>query len=522
MDLPSAFELIDLQFPQSLSRYDGESAAAFLDRLRFPTQRPAPGPGSICALIFANPHDFAARELVTMFHTYFTGSAEGLLFDVPVDDFNTSLWDPLGDYLRDAGVTIHLDSPVDALHQTEQGWRVGTSTGGGVYDAVVLAADPRTSRGLIAALHGETQQLADLQSRVARRTNAPAFAVIRLWMSDTVHSGRPAFLGTSGYQLLDNISVLERFEATAAAWTQTHGGSVVELHAYAVDAPAAPNSPQGQTIRTALLDDMRTVFPETQNMEIIAEQYLLEDDCSLADVSLANHPAVTTGTTAWCLPATGSAPHCRLRSWNAPQPPVSWRPMNYWPAGTSPATTCSPAASRSAAPQQYWAGRSATSHWPKVPDDHTNRLPRPPAPAPSARKATIPGDEPAGRVTKRGIMWRIGSLTAAKDVLLARRETIQAGFTAEYIPRTIFRNHPILISDGPQHDEQRRNVARFFAPTVVAARYSHLMTAVVNNIIAQTKRTGTITLDEVALYYTVEVTASIGLTTPKSPHWPAG
>ena len=141
-----------------------------------------------------------------------------------------------------------------------------------------------------------------------------------------------------------------------------------------------------------------------------------------------------------------------------------------------------------------------------------------PAPAPSARKATKPGDEPAGRVTKRGIMWRIGSLTAAKDVLLARRETIQAGFTAEYIPRTIFRNHPILISDGPQHDEQRRNVARFFAPTVVAARYSHLMTAVVNNIIAQTKRTGTITLDEVALYYTVEVTASIiGLTHAKVP-----
>ncbi len=296
VDLPSAFELIDLQFPQSLSRYDGESAAAFLDRLRFPHNARHLALEVFARSFFANPHDFAARELVTMFHTYFTGSAEGLLFDVPVDDFNTSLWDPLGDYLRDAGVTIHLDSPVDALHQTERGWRVGTSTGGGVYDAVVLAADPRTSRGLIAALHGETQQLADLQSRVARRTNAPAFAVIRLWMSDTVHSGRPAFLGTSGYQLLDNISVLERFEATAAAWTQTHGGSVVELHAYAVDAPAAPNSPQGQTIRTALLDDMRTVFPETQNMEIIAEQYLLEDDCSLADVSpWQDHPAVTTG-----------------------------------------------------------------------------------------------------------------------------------------------------------------------------------------------------------------------------------
>ena len=139
-------------------------------------------------------------------------------------------------------------------------------------------------------------------------------------------------------------------------------------------------------------------------------------------------------------------------------------------------------------------------------------------PADSARKSWKPGDHPQGRVTKRGTMWRIESLAAAKDVLLARNETIQAGFTAEYIPRTVFRNHPILISDGPGHDEQRRKVARFFAPKVVAARYTDLMTAVVDKIIDQTKRTGTITIDDIALYYTVEVTASIvGLTHAKVP-----
>ena len=132
---------------------------------------------------------------------------------------------------------------------------------------------------------------------------------------------------------------------------------------------------------------------------------------------------------------------------------------------------------------------------------------------PTERKATKPGDDSAGRITKRGMMWRIGSLSAAKDVLMARHETLQAGFTAEYIPRKVFRNHPILISDGPQHDEQRRKVARFFAPKVVASRYTELMEAVVTKILDQTERTGTITIDDVALYYTVEVTASIvGLT----------
>ena len=136
----------------------------------------------------------------------------------------------------------------------------------------------------------------------------------------------------------------------------------------------------------------------------------------------------------------------------------------------------------------------------------------------SERKAIKPGDASPGRVAKRGTMWRIGSLAAAKDVLLARHETIQAGFTAEYIPRNAFRNHPILISDGPQHDEQRRKVARFFAPRIVASRYGTLMKTVVDKILAEAKRTGTITIDDVALYYTVEVTASIvGLTHAKVP-----
>ena len=34
-----------------------------------------------------------------MFHTYFLGSAEGLLFDVPSDDYDTALWAPLGRHL---------------------------------------------------------------------------------------------------------------------------------------------------------------------------------------------------------------------------------------------------------------------------------------------------------------------------------------------------------------------------------------------------------------------------------------
>ncbi|NNV10194.1 cytochrome P450, partial [Geobacillus sp. MMMUD3] len=66
---------------------------------------------------------------------------------------------------------------------------------------------------------------------------------------------------------------------------------------------------------------------------------------------------------------------------------------------------------------------------------------------------------------------RIRSFAAAREILRARRFTVQAGFTAERIPRGWFSRHPILISDGPAHDEQRRALARFFAPSVVDERY---------------------------------------------------
>src|SRR5690625_7867785 len=83
----------------------------------------------------------------------------------------------------------------------------------------------------------------------------------------------------------------------------------------------------------------------------------------------------------------------------------------------------------------------------------------------SHRKALKPGETtPAQRVNRRDAMWRIGSLAAANEVLLARHETIQAGHTSAYIPRHAFRSHPLLISHGPQHHEPRRKVARFFAP----------------------------------------------------------
>ena len=89
-------------FPGTFSAYDGESAAAFLDRLRFPDKARHLALEVFARSFFAHPSEFAAGELVAMFHSYFLGSSEGLLFDVPGDDYDTVLWAPLAPLSRRA------------------------------------------------------------------------------------------------------------------------------------------------------------------------------------------------------------------------------------------------------------------------------------------------------------------------------------------------------------------------------------------------------------------------------------
>ena len=158
------------------------------------------------------------------------------------------------------GVTVVLDSGADL--ET---------------DAVVLATDPETTRRLIAVsdLGRDDPQWRD---RVAGTKNAPPFAVWRLWLDRLVSPERPAFLGTSGFGPLDNVSVLERFEAGARHWSEQRGGSVVELHAYAL--PAQTNEAELQRVLRA---ELGRVYPETIEAGVVADEWLIKDDCPLID-----------------------------------------------------------------------------------------------------------------------------------------------------------------------------------------------------------------------------------------------
>ena len=232
LDTKSVWELLDVDFPATFSQHDGESASAFLDRLGFPDGARHLALEVFARSFFARPDEFSAGELVGMFHSYFLGSSEGLLFDVPVDDYDAMFWAPLRDYLERLGVTVRTEETARRLDLDGAQVAVQTDTERLTADAIVLATDLRATRRLLEESNGLLDQ--DWRSRVAETVNAPRFAVWRLWLDRRVNADRPPFLGTSGYGPLDNVTVLERFEAGARRWSDAHDASVVEVHAYAL------------------------------------------------------------------------------------------------------------------------------------------------------------------------------------------------------------------------------------------------------------------------------------------------
>jgi isorenieratene synthase len=279
VDAGAAMELLDVEFPATFSRYDGESAAHFLDRLRFPPLARHLALEVFARSFFADPDDFAAGELVAMFHAYFLGSSEGLLFDVPDGDYETTLWGPLRRHLEGLGAQVRTSTSVTSLDLTEPGSaRVGLSTGEELRPgAVVLAADPTTSRRLLLSAGVADPGWLD---RVGAQRLAPPFAVWRLWLDRRAAADRPPFVGTSGYGPVDNVSLLERFEDGARAWSDAHGGSVVELHAYAL--PSGLDELDEPALRARMRAELARVYPELGDAEVRHEEWVVRQDCPLA------------------------------------------------------------------------------------------------------------------------------------------------------------------------------------------------------------------------------------------------
>ncbi len=270
-------------------RFDDQTAGEYLDSLRFP-----PDARRMLFDVFAhsffNPErEMSAGELLMMFHFYFSGNPEGLIFDVSKRPFSKSIWDPLGDYLAGLGVDVRTGCTASRVAKgADKQWTIALDGEMVEADFVVLAL---TVTGLQAVV-AESPELDDpgFRRSVEGLALTYPFAVWRMWLDRLSNPGRTPFVGTTGVGSLDNISLYHLFEDESRSWAERTGGSVVELHAYAVDPGMSEPA-----VREDLLTAFHSFYPEFEGAHVLEERFLIRRDCpAFSPGSHADRPGVST------------------------------------------------------------------------------------------------------------------------------------------------------------------------------------------------------------------------------------
>jgi isorenieratene synthase len=290
MDLRSTLAMLAFDMERTYAEFDHRTARDYLDSLRFPPHARRMLFDVFSHSFFNPEEEMSAAELLMMFHFYFMGNPEGLVFDVLDEPFATALWLPLRRYLEGLGVRFRLGETVTSVGLREGGgvWLRGESGGPVEADAVVLSTSVPALRRIVSS----SPELRDSgwRERIGALALTSPFAVWRLWLDKPAAPGRHPFVGTTGLGMLDNISLYHLFEGESRRWAARTGGAVVELHGYGL-----AQGVDEASVRRELLDGLHHLYPELRGARVVAERFLLRHDCpAFAPGSFQRRPTVET------------------------------------------------------------------------------------------------------------------------------------------------------------------------------------------------------------------------------------
>jgi isorenieratene synthase len=134
-------------------------------------------------------------------------------------------------------------------------------------DAVIVACDTTGARGLL-----QRSALTDRVDVTSVQESEP-FCVARFWVAAPVRPDRSAFYTTSRFRYLDSLAVYSAFQHDAVLWAQRTGGSVVEVHAYAI---ADEDLNDAATIAMTMWREMLQILPELEGARIVHREVQLQ------------------------------------------------------------------------------------------------------------------------------------------------------------------------------------------------------------------------------------------------------
>jgi isorenieratene synthase len=264
---------------EALLRYDRDATAAAYDHISFADfADDARLPRKLrlvfttfARAFFADGRRMSMGELIKSFHFFYLSNDRGLIYDFPVDDYERALIGPLRRRLEALGVQWLVNAPVSSVARHDDG--VGLVVDGERFDHVVWATDVKAVRAVLAksALLDEAPAFA---ASIASLKAGQRYAVWRLWFDRPAERpGWPVFVITEREQVLDSITLYHRITADARAWAEERGGSVVELHCYAV-----PDDLPDEALRGAFLEELARFLPELAGAQPVVEHLQIRDD----------------------------------------------------------------------------------------------------------------------------------------------------------------------------------------------------------------------------------------------------
>jgi isorenieratene synthase len=289
-----ALAMFRFDMTRTYQRWDRVSARDYLDSLGFPPAARRMLFDVFAHSFFCAEEEMSAGELLMMFHYYFVGNRQGLIFDLAARPMSLAFWQPLGERLAGLGAEVRTGISATRVARRGDRWRVELDGGAIEADGLVLALALPALHALVAA----SPDLAGTwRDRVLALPLTRPFAVLRLWLDRPMRADRSAFAGTTGFGHLDNISLYDRFQDQSRAWAGRTGGSVVELHAYAVE-PSIDHDALAAELCAAL----HAAYPESREAREIERRFLWRQDCSgFPPGSHEGRPGVATPHRGLCL-----------------------------------------------------------------------------------------------------------------------------------------------------------------------------------------------------------------------------